>query len=76
MEKGSTLLAVPIYIRSEVKTIEIMEIENGYIVFDPSRDMRTAHETGKNTWAFETFDSLVDFLKGSISKVHRENLEE
>ena len=57
---------------SELKNVEIQETENGYIVFSPATRPGTAYPSGSDTWVFETFEALVDFLKGAISKFERE----
>jgi hypothetical protein len=59
---------------SELKNVEIQETENGYIVFSPAREVvgvLTAYPNDTEIWSFETFEALVEFLKGTISKFER-----
>jgi hypothetical protein len=61
---------------SELKNVEIQETENGYMVFLPAREVvgvLTAYPNDTEIWSFETFEALVEFLKGAISKFHRED---
>ena len=53
-------------------SIEINQTENGYLVFWPPREPGVVKIMGHDMWVFETFDALVNFLKGTISHVHRE----